>query len=90
MKRFAILDAEGLVLNIVEFETPVKSLPWPGFGTYWICTEDHDFKEEVLVPDKMKFIKESRVLNMLDKLNLKTLEVEYHKPVFHTEVLDES
>jgi hypothetical protein len=36
MKRFAICDETGSVLNVVEFSGDPPELPWPGYGSHWV------------------------------------------------------
>ena len=39
LKRFAICDANGKVLNVTKMETPLTALPFPGYGATWVYVD---------------------------------------------------
>lgn len=50
MKRFAIIDDGGKVVNICDFELPIKEFVWPGYGAHWVFA---DTGERPDAPDKI-------------------------------------
>lgn len=46
-KRYAILDANGVCLNVILVDDPYPSTYWPGYGRYATCADEGD----VVLPD---------------------------------------
>lgn len=81
MKRFAILDKDGTVLNVVEFKLPLEQLPNPGYGKFWMFAEGGEVPAPPEVIAKgMKYLDFGFKVNPRDRVIFANPKVERYVP----------